>query len=344
MSVQAANYAMRACNLRDDVARHVLTALAWRTKKETPHLVFMKNEDIREDTGLTSINGVKNAISRLVAAGEVRVIDVGGRLKKRGALACDFELVGVRQWIEAGEPERPQWCGPVGGHAKVSRGDDELSCHDGKVSCGDGMVSRGDGKLSWGDTHRQDSKQDSEEGRERTSPPNLATNNASEQPTSQPSLNHCSRRASEQPVARHQLPRGIAAKNASGAVRDAIRARCDELAALHLEDSDAWFRAMQDEFSDIDVGFVARKYHERKGSIVRSSLVFWFFTEDRTKIPKTSPLPRRLSDVEKRMLDCDLGIEQMRRQAQLDACTPPPATNIMPFTAQPEPALAAAGA
>ena len=343
MSVQATNYAMRACNLRDDVARHVLTALAWRTKKETPHLVFMKNEDIREDTGLTSINGVKNAISRLVAAGEVRVIDVGGRLKKRGALACDFELIGVRQWIEAGEPERPQWRGPIEGDAEVSRGDDELSRHDSKVSCGDGMVSRGDGKVSRRDTHRQDSKQDSEEGGEQTPPPILVTNNAGEQPASQPFFNHRSKGAGEQSVARRQLPRGIAAKNASGAVRDAIKARCDELAALHPEDGDAWFRTMQDEFGDIDVGFVARKFHERTGSLVRSPLVHWFFTEDRTKLPKASCLPRRLSDVEKRMVDCDRGIERMREQAEAGARTPP-VTNIMPFTTQPEPALAAAEA
>jgi hypothetical protein len=339
MSVQATNYAMRACNLKDDVARHVLTALAWRSKKETPHLVFMKNEDIREDTGLTSINGVKNAINRLVAAGEVRVIDVGGRLKKRGAMACDFELVGVRQWIEANEPERPEWRGPVAEEAKMSRGDDELSRHDGKVSCGDDKVSRDDEKLSRRDTHRPDSHEDSAEGAETTSPPIPAPRNAGKQPTSQPLPNHRSERVS----GAERLPRGVAAKNATGAVKDAIRARCDELAALHPEDSDAWFEAMQAEFGDIDVVAVARKFREKTGGLVRSSLVFWFFTEDRTKLPKLSRRPRQMSEADKRTEDYYGRLERMMEKAQPDAYAQP-ATNITPFAIEPEPALAAAGA
>lgn len=331
MSVQATNYAMRACNLKDDVARHVLTALAWRSKKETPHLVFMKNEDIREDTGLTSINGVKNAINRLVAAGEVRVIDVGGRLKKRGAVACDFELVGVRQWIKAGEPERLEWRGPFAEEAQVSRGDDELSRGDSKVSCGDGKVSRGDDELSRRDTHRQDSFKHSAEEAKPTSPPNLATNNDGEKPTSQSVSKH----RGEQVSRVDRLPRGIAARNAAGAVRDAIKARCDELAAMHPEDSDAWFKAMQAEFDDIDVVGVARKFREKTGGLVRSPLVFWFFTEDRTKLPKLSHRPGKW---------VDLSMYERPRTAQPDAPAPTPATNIMRFTAEPEPALVAVGA
>lgn len=324
MSVQAANYALRACNLKDDVARHVLTALAWRTKKETPHLVFMKNEDIREDTGLTSVNGVKNAISRLVAAGEVRVIDVGGRLKKRGALACDFELVGVRQWIEASEPERREWRGPFAEEAKVSRGDDELSRRDSKVSCGDGMVSRGDSKLSWRDTHRQDSLIDSAEDRGKIatntgSLTSFVTENQGRQPSTRETNNIGANSESDINLApARRLPTGIAARNATGEVKAALEARVNQLAAMHCDDDDAWFAMLRAEpqFSDISVDAVAKKMSEKTGGIVRDRLVRWLFTEDRTKLPKTSRLPVRPSDAERRMMDCERRRERMLKDEQ----------------------------
>ena len=98
MSVAAANYAVRICRLQDVAAKMVLTALAWKSHPDTPHLAFIGNEQLRQETGLKSVNGVKDALRRLVAAGEVRIIKVGGR-----GQSTNYELVGVRQWLESGE-------------------------------------------------------------------------------------------------------------------------------------------------------------------------------------------------------------------------------------------------
>jgi hypothetical protein len=98
MSVDATNYAIRVCRLQDSAAKMVLVALAWKSHQETPHLVFIGNEQLRQETGLKSVNGVKNALRRLIAAGEVRIIAVGGR-----GQATNYELLGVRQWLESGE-------------------------------------------------------------------------------------------------------------------------------------------------------------------------------------------------------------------------------------------------
>jgi hypothetical protein len=143
MSVVAANYAIRFCGLQDVAAKMVLTALAWQARKETPHLAHMSNEDIRRHTGLKSINGVKDALRRLVDAGEIRVREIGGRTYGIGR-AADFELLGVKQYIESGQ---------------LSESDglehEEPSEFDGKVSAFDGKPSESDEKPSASDTHRQ---------------------------------------------------------------------------------------------------------------------------------------------------------------------------------------------
>jgi hypothetical protein len=143
MSVKAANYAIRFCGLQDVAAKMVLTALAWQARKETPHFAHMSNEDIRRHTGLKSINGVKDALRRLVDAGEIRVREIGGRTYGIGR-AADFELLGVKRWIESGEPSESD-----------SFEQDEPSESDGKVSAFDGKPSESDEKPSASDTHRQ---------------------------------------------------------------------------------------------------------------------------------------------------------------------------------------------
>jgi hypothetical protein len=142
MSVKAANYAIRHCGLQDVAAKMVLTALAWQAHKETPHLAHMSNEDIRRHTGLKSINGVKDALRRLVDAGEIRVREIGGRTYGIGR-AADFELLGVKRWIESGQPSDSD-----------SLEQEEPSESDGKVSAFDGKPSESDEKPSASDTHR----------------------------------------------------------------------------------------------------------------------------------------------------------------------------------------------
>jgi len=142
MSVKAANYAIRLCGLQDVAAKMVLTALAWQARAKTPHLAHMSNEQLRKETGLKSINGVKDALRRLVDAGEIRVREIGGRAYGIGR-AADFELLGVRQWIERGEPSEFD-----------SLEQEEPSESDGKVSAFDGKPSESDEKPSASDTHR----------------------------------------------------------------------------------------------------------------------------------------------------------------------------------------------
>jgi hypothetical protein len=143
MSVTAANYAIRFCGMQDVAAKMVLTALAWQARKETPHFAHMSNEDIRRHTGLKSINGVKDALRRLVDAGEIRVREIGGRTYGIGR-AADFELLGVRRWIESGQPSDSD-----------SLEQEQPSEFDGKVSAFDGKPSESDEKPSASDTHRQ---------------------------------------------------------------------------------------------------------------------------------------------------------------------------------------------
>jgi hypothetical protein len=143
MSVKAANYAIRFCGLQDVAAKMVLTALAWQARKEAPHFAHMSNEDIRRHTGLKSINGVKDALRRLVDAGEIRVREIGGRTYGIGR-AADFELLGVKRWIESGELSDSD-----------SLEQEQPSESDGKVSAFDGKPSESDEKPSASDTHRQ---------------------------------------------------------------------------------------------------------------------------------------------------------------------------------------------
>jgi hypothetical protein len=160
MSVAAVNYAVRACELQDAAARMVLVALSWQSRKETPHLAHMSNEDIRRNTGLKSINGVKDALRRLVNAGEIRVREIGGRTYGIGK-AADFELLGVKRWIESGEPSESD-----------SLEQEQPSEFDGKVSAFDGKPSESDGKPSASDTHRQ---RHSKTGRQSADAPAPAT-------------------------------------------------------------------------------------------------------------------------------------------------------------------------
>ena len=117
MSVIAANYAVRRCRLQDVAAKMVLTVLAWKSHQETPHLAFIGNEQLRQESGLKSVNGVKDALRRLVVAGEVRIIEVGGR-----GQSTNYELVGVKQWLESGEVSP----------SDISNGDSKVSASDGK--------------------------------------------------------------------------------------------------------------------------------------------------------------------------------------------------------------------
>jgi hypothetical protein len=117
MSVAAVNYAVRICRLQDVAAKMVLTALAWKSQQETPYLAFIGNEQLRQETGLKSVNGVKDALRRLIAAGEVRIIEVGGR-----GQSTNYELVGVKQWLESGEVS------PF----DISDGDSKVSASDSK--------------------------------------------------------------------------------------------------------------------------------------------------------------------------------------------------------------------
>jgi hypothetical protein len=98
MSVAATNYAIRFCGLQDVAAKMVLTALAWKSDQATPHLAHMSNEQLREETGLKSVNGIKEALRRLVAAGEVTVLRVGGR-----NLATEYELSGYLRHAQTAE-------------------------------------------------------------------------------------------------------------------------------------------------------------------------------------------------------------------------------------------------
>ena len=129
MSVAAANYAVRICRLQDVAAKMVLTALAWKSHPDTPHLAFIGNEQLRQETGLKSVNGVKDALRRLVAAGEVRIIEVGGR-----GQSTNYELVGVRYWLEQSPDRETLPADPIeSGEVSpfdISDGDSQVSASD----------------------------------------------------------------------------------------------------------------------------------------------------------------------------------------------------------------------
>lgn len=188
MSVQATNYVFRACHFEDVTCRAVLGALAWRSKPETPHLAYMRHVDLMEDSGLRSENGLKAALRRLEAAGEIRVVQVGGRVAGFGAMACEYELVNVSAWIEAGEPDRHAW--------KVSVCERKVSVYDGKVSVCAGKVSDYAKKRPLTDTHRQDNKDT------KKTPPPVASLPPAPQPTSPPKKR---RERKPHPVLRHDL-------------------------------------------------------------------------------------------------------------------------------------------
>ena len=110
MSGLATKYALNICKLKGGSARGVLTALAWRSAEKSPAVVYMPQEDICDCTGVTE-NTVRSAIKKLVAAHEVKVLKVGGVMPDGKRESTDFELVGVRQWIDAGCPPREEWQG-----------------------------------------------------------------------------------------------------------------------------------------------------------------------------------------------------------------------------------------
>jgi hypothetical protein len=101
MSVAAANYAVNACNLQDVAAKMVLTVLAWRAPKETPNEASMTVAMLQERSGLKSRNGVKDALRRLIDAGEIRVLRAGGP-----GTAAKYQLLRVGQHLEVSASDR----------------------------------------------------------------------------------------------------------------------------------------------------------------------------------------------------------------------------------------------
>jgi hypothetical protein len=290
MSAEAANYAHRVCKLMDGPARHVLGALGWRSKTETPHQVYMKHSDLIEDTGIKTVGGIKKIIRRLVAANEVRVVEVGGRVKGR-ALATDYELVGVRQWIEAGKPERRGWNGPVADGEKVLRGADAATAEEGKVLRGAEKVLPGDGKVLRGaekakprNTHIQDTSVNSEvepaPAASPPSPPTPITGEGSEQnraQTTSPPLSEAlpqSRSTEKQDSASHP-------KSDCGGAEQMPEKRKRQIEAAYRGDDEKWggFLETVPEFEGKDVPAVINEYNHycrnKNVSPNRYQLVSW---------------------------------------------------------------------
>jgi hypothetical protein len=101
MSVAAANYAVNVCNLQDVAAKMVLTVLAWRAPKETPNEASMTVAMLQERSGLKSRNGVKDALRRLIDAGEIKVLRAGGP-----GTAAKYQLLRVGQHLEVSASDR----------------------------------------------------------------------------------------------------------------------------------------------------------------------------------------------------------------------------------------------
>jgi hypothetical protein len=126
MSVAAANYAVNVCNLQDVAAKMVLTVLAWRAPKETPNEASMTVAMLQERSGLKSRNGVKDALRRLIDAGEIKVLRAGGP-----GTAAKYQLLRVGQHPEVSAFDRSA-TDPYGSNADTygSNGDTQVSAFD----------------------------------------------------------------------------------------------------------------------------------------------------------------------------------------------------------------------
>jgi hypothetical protein len=126
MSVAAANYAVNICNLQDVAAKMVLTVLAWRAPKETPNEASMTVAMLQERSGLKSRNGVKDALRRLIDAGEIKVLRAGGP-----GTAAKYQLLRVGQHPEVSASDRSA-TDPYGSNADAygSNGDTHGSVAD----------------------------------------------------------------------------------------------------------------------------------------------------------------------------------------------------------------------
>jgi hypothetical protein len=126
MSVAAANYAVNVCNLQDVAAKMVLTVLAWRAPKETPNEASMTVAMLQERSGLKSRNGVKDALRRLIDAGEIKVLRAGGP-----GTAAKYQLLRVGQHLEVSASDRSA-TDPYGSNGDTygSNGDAQVSASD----------------------------------------------------------------------------------------------------------------------------------------------------------------------------------------------------------------------
>jgi hypothetical protein len=95
MSVAATDYVINACNLQDVAAKMVLTVLAWRSPQDRPNEASLTVAMIRQRSGLKSRNGVKDALRRLIEAGEIKVLVAG-----TPGTASKYKLLRVQQYME----------------------------------------------------------------------------------------------------------------------------------------------------------------------------------------------------------------------------------------------------
>jgi len=284
----AIEYATAVCRGIKPQDRAALIAIAYHTKTETPHLAFCSQKRIADGLGVAK-STAKVSLKRLQAAGELELLAIGGIGKDKEHLATDWKLPGVEKWAKlvaksaaSGVKLRPRW------------GQDPIP--------------------GWGQTPIPIEDIDKRKIEDRqtlnaTSLPRSIEKKGNEQSCLEPTLDKRSKQVSQQPCASAEpesgrptsdrLPTGAAARAATGAVKAAIEAKIKALSELHLEDDAAWFAMLRKvpEFQDIDVDHVTRKFKERRGDIVRTALVRWLFTEDRTKHkaapspgPKQSPL------------------------------------------------------
>jgi len=281
MSWQALKYSVEVCRGIKAQDRAVLTAIAYHSKKEQPHLAFLSQKRL-SDWCEISRSTAKASLKRLQAAGELEMLLVGGIGADSEHLATNWRLPGVERWINSmpkTDPSRVE--------IRPQRGQDPAP------EWGQKLIPIED----------KDKRQTEDIRATNTSSlPRLNNEEGNEQHCSQPNSNERGDEALRVAGAAQPLPTGVAAQSATGAAKAAIEARVRELAALHSTDDEAWFAALRaaPEFSDIKVDFVARKFIERKGSIERRSFVWWLFREDRTRhrpqaaAPAESPLERSL--------------------------------------------------
>jgi len=126
MSVVATDYVINACNLQDVAAKMVLTVLAWRAPQNKPDEASLTVAMIRKRSGLKSRNGVKDALRRLIEAGEIKVLVAG-----TPGTASMYKLLCVQQYMEVSASDR-------------SNGDTHGSDNDTYGSNGDTQVSASD--------------------------------------------------------------------------------------------------------------------------------------------------------------------------------------------------------